>query len=67
MNKILIEMISDSQYREYTKGDLGYVAGFVRGGDDVPYVACVIGESIILAPLRHVKVRIPVYNEHTNP
>lgn len=50
----------DSQYdNEYKTGDIGYIDGYLRGGDGVPYAAVVFGEVIHLAPLHHLKVRVP--------
>ena len=32
----VVEIIGDSPYGDYKKGEHGFLEGFVRGGDDVP-------------------------------
>ena len=47
---------NDAEHKEWTKGDKGYIDGYVRGGNGVPFAAVVIGHDIVLAPLHSLKV-----------
>jgi len=46
----------DNHYKEYKKGSVGYIDGYVRGGTDAPYACVVIGESVHMVPLHSLKV-----------
>lgn len=37
----------DSRYNEWKSGEEGYIDGYVRGGDDVPYAVVVLAGRIV--------------------
>ena len=50
MNKTKIKVISAIQHEaDIAIGTEGYIDGYVRGGNDAPYVACIFGKRIVLA------------------
>lgn len=40
----------------YHKGDVGYVDGYYRGGDDIPYAVVVINKRFILIPIYAIEL-----------
>lgn len=54
--KTKVVIIFKDPYNDYFEGETGYIDGYVRGGDDVPYAVVVIGDKLVMAPLRHLKV-----------
>ncbi len=55
--KIAVEITaSDHRHQEWKKGEKGYVVGFVRGADDVPYSVVVINLKLVMIPLHDIKV-----------
>ena len=46
----------DFYYYDVHKGDVGYVDGYIRGGDDTPYAVVVIGKSFKLVPLHIIEL-----------
>lgn len=47
---------NDVQHKEYSKGDKGYIDGYVRGGDNVPYAVVVIEKRIVMIPIHSLEV-----------
>lgn len=55
--KTAVQMISDDhQHGDWKKGEKGYIDGYVRGGNDVPLVAVVLKDRIVLASTHQLKV-----------
>ena len=54
--KTKVYINSDSYYYDIHKGDVGYVDGYIRGGDDTPYAVVVIGKSFSLVPLYAIEL-----------
>lgn len=55
--KTKIKCVAPIRYHEDIKvGDLGYIDGHVRGGDDVPYVVCIFGKNIVYAAFHNLEV-----------
>ena len=48
--------IYDSPYKDWNSGDIGYVDGYCRGGDDVPYAIVITTNRIVMAPLEAIRV-----------
>lgn len=46
----------DQQNGDWKKNEEGYVDGYVRGCNDVPYVAVVLGKRIVLALTHQLEV-----------
>ena len=40
---------------EYTKGEKGYIDGYIRGADNIPYAVVVIKDRLHQAPLHHLE------------
>lgn len=58
MEKTMVEILyDDNHYKEYKKGEVGYIDGYVRGGDNAPYAAVVIGDRIVLIKTTNLKVK----------
>lgn len=61
-NKTRVKCISPILHHNIVKvGDCGYIDGYVRGGDDRPYVICVFGKSIVIADFFNLEV---IENSH---
>lgn len=54
--KTKVELKGDVQQSQLKIGDRGYIDGYCRGGNDVPYAAIVVGEVVDLCPLYKLKV-----------
>ena len=56
MKRLKVVFVSNSQYKEWESGDVGYVDGYCRGGDNVPYAVIVANDRIVMAPLYSIRV-----------
>ena len=56
MKRLKVVFVSNSQYKEWEPGDVGYVDGYCRGGDDVPYAVVIVKDRIVMAPLETIRV-----------
>ena len=54
--KTKVRIICDSHHYDVHKGDVGYIDGYIRGGDDTPYAVVVIGKSFSLVPLYAIEL-----------
>ena len=54
--KTKVRITCDFYYYDVHKGDVGYVDGYIRGGDDTPYAVVVIGKSFKLVPLHIIEL-----------
>jgi hypothetical protein len=56
--KTTIELIDDSPYNEYKKGDIGYVDAYIRGSSGIPYAVIVLSNGYFtLVPIHSIKIR----------
>ena len=56
-NKTKVKMnFDDSENASWSKGETGYIDGYVRGANDRPYVAVVINKKIVLAMVHQLEV-----------
>ena len=56
-NKTMVRLKNnDSQYKEYQKGEEGYIDGYTRGGDNRPYVVVIIDNRIIMCMAHELEV-----------
>lgn len=55
MKRLRIKFEWDGPYGDYYKGDVGFVDGYVRGGNDVPYAVIVMKNTgkFVMADLHH--------------
>ena len=53
--RIEVSVLHDSPYDDYKEGDVGYVDGYCRGADDIPYAIVIINDSFCMVPLRSLK------------
>ena len=53
--RIEVSILHDSPLGEYREGDVGYVDGYCRGGDDIPYAIVIIRDNFCLVPLHSLK------------
>lgn len=58
MKRLRIKFEHDSPYGEYHNGDVGFVDGYVRGGNDVPCAVVVMKDTgrFVLAELTTLKL-----------
>ena len=56
MKRVRVRFIYDSPYKDWNSGDVGYVDGYCRGGDDVPYAVVIVKDRIVMAPLETIRV-----------
>lgn len=61
--KTKVKIICDVPNSMLKKGDSGYIDGYVRGGNDVPYAIVVVGEYIGFVNLYMLKVDLSVNTE----
>ena len=54
--KTKVRITCDSRYNEYHKGDIGYVDGYCRGGDNIPYAVVVIDKMFVLVPIYAIEL-----------
>ena len=54
--KTKVRITCTSIYEDFHKGDVGYVDGYIRGGDDTPCAVVVIGKSFSLVPLYAIEL-----------
>ena len=54
--KTKVRVTYNSYYYDVHEGDIGYVDGYLRGGDDTPYAVVVIGKSFKLVPLNMIEL-----------
>lgn len=45
MKRLRVKFACDGPYGDYHKGDVGFVDGYVRGGNDVPYAVIVMKDT----------------------
>lgn len=56
--KTIIELLYDSPYNEYKKGDTGYIDGYVRGSNSNPYAVIVLSSGYFtLVPIHQIKIK----------
>lgn len=57
-DRLRIVFVSDSRYPgEYVSGDSGYVDGYCRGGDDIPYaVVAKDNGQFVMVELNHIRL-----------
>jgi len=57
MNKTKVKCINTIKYHKSIKiGDIGYIDGYVRGGDEIPYIVCIFGKTIAFAEFYNLEV-----------
>ena len=56
MKRVRVRFIYDSPYKDWNSGDVGYVDGYCRGGDDVHYAVVIVKDRIVMAPLETIRV-----------
>lgn len=56
MKRLKVRFICDSHYKDWNSGDVGYIDGYCRGGDDVPYAIVIVKDRIVMAPLETIRV-----------
>ena len=54
--KTKVRITCDSRYNEYYKGGIGYVDGYCRGGDNIPYAVVVIDKMFVLVPIYAIEL-----------
>ncbi len=47
---------TDNEDRDFNKGEVGFIDGYVRGGNNVPLAAVIIGKRITLVPIHGLDV-----------
>lgn len=55
-HKTKVEVIVDSLYYKFKKGDKGYIDGDTRGANHIPYAVVVCEEKIEFVPIYSLKV-----------
>lgn len=57
MDRLKVTMTYDSIYKgEYEKDDIGFIDGYCRGHDDIPYAVVCFNNKIVMCPLNHIEV-----------
>jgi len=56
--KTEVIITSDSPDKDYKKGDIGYIDGYIRGGDNIPYAVVVLtNKTIVMVPFHDLEAR----------
>ena len=56
MERLKVMFICKSPYNDWEPGDMGYVDGYCRAGDDVPCAVVIIKDRIVMAPIDTIRV-----------
>lgn len=56
MKRLRVRFICESPYKDWEPGDMGYVDGYCRGGNDVPHAIVIVKGRIVMAPLETIRV-----------
>lgn len=57
MEKTKIRMIFDDEInKEWKKDEEGYVDGYCRGADDIPYACVILAGKITMCPIHYLRV-----------
>jgi len=54
--KTYVEILYDSRYGDYKKGEVGFIDGYCQGADNCAYAMVVVGEFIQMVEPRNLKV-----------
>lgn len=54
--RVKVIVTKKSRYNDYNVGEIGYVDGYVRGGDNRAYAVVIINEKLIMVDLRDINV-----------
>ena len=54
--KTKVRVTCNSYYYDVHEGDIGYVDGYIRGGDNTPYAVVVIGKSFNRVPVHIIEL-----------
>lgn len=56
-NKTKVTIICNSPYNgEYKDGDIGYVDGYIRGADNIPYAVVIVGKKFYQVPIHAMEL-----------
>lgn len=56
MKRVRVRFIYQSPHKDWNTGDVGYIDGYCRGGDDVPYAVVIVKGRIVMAHLEAIRV-----------
>ena len=56
MKRVRVRFICESPYKDWNSGDAGYIDGYCRGGDGVPYAVVIVNNRVVMAPLETIRV-----------
>lgn len=65
MNKTKVKVVAADGYQKAQKGDVGYIDGYIRGADDIPYAVVVFDDCIEMIYLHCLDPIKEVTNENT--
>ena len=56
MKKIYVKILYNDRYGDFKENDIGYINGYVQGGDNIPYIVVVFKHRISLVQIGGVRV-----------
>ena len=56
METKVITICNDTRYDLFKKGQIGFIDGYIRGGDDRPYAIVVVDKKIDMVPLYNLRI-----------
>ena len=56
MKRIYVKTMYDDRYHDFKKGDVGYIDGYIQGGDSVPYIVVIFKNKLSLVQISGVEV-----------
>lgn len=66
MNKTKVQIMKKADQCMFNVGDIGYIDGYVRGGDNRPYAVVVIGGMIDLVIVHNLRA-LPTHAVNNPP
>ena len=62
MKRVRVRFICDSPYNDWKSGDVGYIDGYCRSGDDVPCAVVIVKNRVVMAPVNTIRVMNKIKN-----
>lgn len=56
MNKVKVRIIGTDPECSLQYGDIGYIDGYLRGGNNVPYIVVVVGKKVDMVTFHNLEV-----------
>lgn len=58
MTKTKVKIVGDPEPCRFNSGDIGYIDGYIRGGNNVPLCVVIVGKDIDFVSIYYLEVII---------